>query len=351
MTKDEFLILSREGNPRNSEGSFVTLNDGRVMFVYSRYFGSSWDDDEAADLSVIYSEDDGRTWGEPSALMRKGDYKSIRSVSLLRLVDGRIGLFYAAETTKCNVRCISPVCHYSSDEGETWSPEQNLSPFPYMVLINNDRVVQLKNGRIALPVARGVCISIQEKFPYAPRLAGVIYSDDGGKSWYDSKYPVYPPQNSDTGLQEPGIIELQSGRLMMWTRTDLYCQYQCYSDDGGLSWSEAQPFRGFASTVSPLSIKRDPRDQSLVAIWNDLNPRWGVTPNSEDSWDRTPLVMARSYDDGVTWQGYQLLESDPRRGYCYTAIHFTQRAMLLAYCCGGYGKSCLQDTKIVRIEK
>lgn len=351
MTKDEFPIFSTEGNPRNSEGAFVTLKNGRIMFVYSRYFGCSWDDDEAADLSVIYSEDDGRTWNEPSTLIQKGDYDNIMSVSLLRLADGRIGLFYLAKTTQCNVRCVSPVYRYSSDEGATWSAEQNLSPFPYMVGMNNDRVIQLKSGRIVLPVARGVCMSVKEGFPYMPRLAGIIYSDDAGQTWYDSKYPVYPPQNSDTGLQEPGIIELQSGRLMMWARTDLHCQYQCFSDDGGNSWSTALPFRGFASTVSPMSIKRDPRDQSLVAIWTDLNPRWGITPDSKDSWDRTPLVMAKSYDDGATWNDHQLLESDAHRGYCYTAIHFTQNAMLLAYCCGGYGKSCLQDTKIVRIGK
>ena len=32
------------GNPRNSEGGFVTLRDGRILFVYTRYYGESWDD-------------------------------------------------------------------------------------------------------------------------------------------------------------------------------------------------------------------------------------------------------------------------------------------------------------------
>ena len=31
-------------NPRNSEGAFMPLKDGRIMFVYSRYYGSSSSD-------------------------------------------------------------------------------------------------------------------------------------------------------------------------------------------------------------------------------------------------------------------------------------------------------------------
>ncbi|MBR7121632.1 MAG: exo-alpha-sialidase, partial [Lentisphaeria bacterium] len=71
----------------------------------------------------------------------------------------------------------------------------------------------------------------------------------------------------------------------------------------------------------------------------------------EDSWDRTPFAMAISRDEGKTWGEKVLLEDDPRRGYCYTAIHFTDDAMLLAYCCGGHGHWPLQDMKIVRLPR
>ena len=70
------------------------------------------------------------------------------------------------------------------------------------------------------------------------------------------------------------------------------------------------------------------------------NPRWG----------RTPLVAALSRDDGRTWSGGTLLESDPARGFCYTAIHFAEDAVLLAHCCGGGKKSgVLQDLCVRRV--
>ena len=36
------------GNPRNSEGAFITLKDGRIMFIYTKFYGDSWSDHAAA---------------------------------------------------------------------------------------------------------------------------------------------------------------------------------------------------------------------------------------------------------------------------------------------------------------
>jgi hypothetical protein len=152
-------------------------------------------------------------------------------------------------------------------------------------------------------------------------------------------------------MQEPGIIELDENTLLMWMRTDLLCQYHSYSHDGGNSWTPALPWKPFPCTVTPLSVKRDPADGKLVAVWSDGDPRWGVKIVAEDSWDRTPFTMSISRDNGKTWGEKVLIEDDPRRGYCYTAIHFTEKATLLAYCCGGHGHWPLQDMKIIRIPR
>ena len=45
------------GNPRNSEGAFLTLKDGRILFVFSRYCGDTWLDHASADLAAITSDD------------------------------------------------------------------------------------------------------------------------------------------------------------------------------------------------------------------------------------------------------------------------------------------------------
>src|SRR5436190_23927857 len=81
-------------NPRNSEGDFLALKNGLLMFVYSRFTGGAADD-ARADLAAIYSGDGGKSWSlryEP-VLEHEGK-QNVMSVSLLRLADGEIALFY-----------------------------------------------------------------------------------------------------------------------------------------------------------------------------------------------------------------------------------------------------------------
>src|SRR5690606_20002500 len=75
-----------ENNPRNSEGDFVTLKDGRILFVYSHYTGTSNSDHAPAYLAGRYSSDGGKTWTKDDQLIveREGDM-NVMSVSLLRL--------------------------------------------------------------------------------------------------------------------------------------------------------------------------------------------------------------------------------------------------------------------------
>src|SRR5437764_97963 len=82
-------------------------------------------------------------------------------------------------------------------------------------------------------------------------------ADDAGRSWNHSMTELEGPDTSRTGLQEPGLIELKDGRLMMFMRTDLGCQYRSYSKDGGDTWSPAEP-SNILSPLSPASIARIP---------------------------------------------------------------------------------------------
>ena len=88
-----------EGNPRNSEGSFVKLNDGSIMFAYTRYRGNSWDDHATADIVAIKSADGGRTWSDYS-ILQPNRAANVMSVSLLRLQDGRIMFMFLEKTDR-----------------------------------------------------------------------------------------------------------------------------------------------------------------------------------------------------------------------------------------------------------
>ena len=43
-------LPSQENNPRNSEGDFIRLNTGEILYVYTHYYGDSGDDHASARL-------------------------------------------------------------------------------------------------------------------------------------------------------------------------------------------------------------------------------------------------------------------------------------------------------------
>ncbi len=357
---DNGIVLSfmhRKNNPRNSEGSFVALADERILFAYTHYYdGDNWDDTAPAHICARYSSDGGHTWTDDEVLVKNDGGCNVMSVSLLRLQDGRIGLWYLKKNSlsDCNLWMRT-----SDDEGGSWSQPRLCIPAPGYFVVNNDRVIQLSGGRLVIPAAYH-----RSKLPLAeckqnPYLAvdgrGIaifFISDDGGVTWRESRDWWAMPVRSDSGLQEPGVVELKNGQLYAYCRTSNGCQYELYSSDGGDTWTPPSP-SGFISPCSPLSIKRMPSTGHLLAVWNDWSGKLAPASLRMDvpTWGRTPLVAAISEDEGATWAHGKLIETDPERGFCYTTIHFVEDAVLLAYCCGGGKDVCvLQDMCIRRIE-
>ncbi|MBQ8026519.1 MAG: exo-alpha-sialidase [Clostridia bacterium] len=62
-------LAPSENNNRNSEGSFITLNNGDILFAYSRYGGEGDDDGSVSDIYACISTDGGETFSEPYPLI------------------------------------------------------------------------------------------------------------------------------------------------------------------------------------------------------------------------------------------------------------------------------------------
>ncbi|MFK5922542.1 MAG: sialidase family protein [Verrucomicrobiota bacterium] len=336
------LAPSKE-NPRNSEGDFVTLKDGRILFIYTHFTGGGRDNSPAFLASRI-SSDGGKTWSNKDKLEMENDGKeNIMSVSLLRLQDGRIALFYCRKNSITDLR---PIIRFSTDEGESWSAATEIigeNEIGYYV-VNNDRLVQLADGRLIFPTAQHNSPSLK-KFNGNGTIHCYI-SDDKAQTWHRSKTSQDGSQanGKQTMLQEPGLVELKDGRLMMWTRTNGGSQFVCYSKDRGESWSDFEA-SSLLSPVSPASIERLPKTKDLVAVWNDHSK----IPK-ELRGKRTPLSIALSKDDGKTWLPAKTLYDLPTGWYCYTAIEFTDSDILLGHCAGDTSKGGgLNITKITRV--
>ncbi|MCF7688366.1 MAG: glycoside hydrolase [Cephaloticoccus sp.] len=344
-------LPSGPGNPRNSEGSFITLKDGRILFAYSRYTGESWLDHARADIAARESTDGGRTWsGEDRILVKNEGRCNVMSVSFLRLHDGRIALFYVQKNSAldCRLRLRT-----SNDEGGSWSEPTLCNPASGYFVTNNDRVVQLASGRLIAPAAYHRPKSADGDIEAGINNHGeavFFISDDAGATWREGTQRLRIASSIDTGLQEPGVIERLDGSLYGWARTSAGQQWEFSSTDQGETWTIPQPSR-FKSPASPLSLKSIATDPLWLAVWNDI-PRPIAEENGfakNSSWGRTPLAVATSRDEGATWSEPILVEDDPQRGFCYIAIHPTDDAILLAYCCGGRGTAVLQDLCIRRL--
>ena len=336
---------------RHSEGDFLRLNDGRILFVYSRFTGT-YDDAAPSDLVASYSSDEGETWSEPVTVIPASMYntENVMSVSLMRMKNGDVGLFYIVKQTLTINRMMLSL---SNDEGQTFY-RHILCSLPdregYYVL-NNDRVERLSGGRLIMPLAfhRGGYGDSHAYFDGRSSDSFLI-SDDDGETWHESADVIFPPfTNSRSGLQEPGVIELKSGVLWAYSRTDKMYQYEAFSMDGGEHWTAAQPSR-FTSPCSPMKLDRHPETGDLYAIWNPI-PAYNGRYTSRAGWGRTPLVWAVSKDDGATWSDYQIIEGHEEHGYCYPAVFFTNdKSMLVAYCSGGPDNGiCLARLTIQKI--
>lgn len=324
-------LLPGPNNPRNSEGDFITLKDGRILFVYSHYTGTSNSDHGNAFLAGRYSSDKGKTWTQEDVKIvdQEGDM-NVMSVSLLRLKNGEIALFYLRKNSRTD--CI-PYIRISNDEAKTWSdPRPCITDKKGYFVLNNNRVIQLRNGRLLLAVALHQSPG-QTKFSEAGRLWS-YFSDDNGRTW---KAGNEVPNLSGIVTQEPGMVELKNRHILMFIRTNAGAQYFSYSKNKGVTWSEIER-SNITSPTSPASIARIPSTRNLLMVWNN-------TVNEK----RTPLNIAVSKDEGKTWTHVKTLEDNPDRGYCYIAIHFTGKNVLLAYCAGLLSGNRLSQTDIKRL--
>ncbi len=323
---------------RNSEGDFLTLRDGRLVFVYSHFTGGK-SDDATAYLAGRFSEDGGCTWSEGDAIILANEGKqNVMSVTLRRLPSDEIALFYLAKHSRSH--CL-PMVRFSDDEMRSWSDPRTLVDVPGYYVLNNDRVTQLQSGRLVAPLSHH---GLPDEDDFGSRVL-CYYSDDNARTWQRSRSVLTcDAQGEPVGPQEPGLIELRDGRLMMFARTRLGCQYVAYSSDRGDTFTTLAP-SNIRSPLSPASIKRIPATGDLIMLWNDQ-----FDPDQPMAGPRTPFNVAVSEDDGNTWVHKKTLADDPDGWYCYTAIKFIDDRILLGHCAGNRAeKTGLSRTQITEI--
>lgn len=345
--KQVLFIATSDLNPRNGEGAFIRLKNGSIMFGFTEFIGNDWEDDAVAQISYVTSSDEGETWSDKKLLFKKPQNAvNIMSLSFLRMNNGDIGAFYIIKNSD---RTDKIIFRRSSDEGESWSEPVScmdcLDVQDYFVL-NNDRVLKLKNGRIIFSVARHTVVDAEKDF--MPGEICFFISDDDGKTWYKTETElVCPFADNPDGYEEPGLYEMQDGRLWCYIRTSLGFQFRCFSADCGITWTVPEPDLFFSSACSPMLVKDC--GKFTAAIFNPV-PEHLLRDESEP-WGRTPFVVAFSENRGETFSKDKVfyVEDDLQNGYCYPAMIEGEGYFLLSYYHSNNTGVCLNSTKIVKI--
>ena len=330
---ERILFPSTEATPRNGEGDAVVLSDGSLLLVYGEFCGGG--DAAPATLQGVVSRDSGRTWQEKRLVQENDGGRNVMSASLLRTQKGDLLLAYLRKDD--DRRRCTPFVKRSADDGMTWSePKPVTEVTDRYHVVNNDRLVQLRGGRLLLPA----CVSEGGEM----RSDVVFFSEDEGRTWSRSEPRGFLAE-SKSGPQEPGVIELKDGRIMMWCRSDMGCIYCCHSTDGGERFGPWHP-TSLKAPVAPASIKRLPSSEHLLCLFNNHESPpeyWAVT--------RAPLTAAVSPDEGATWRIAGDLEPDRTKSYCYTSITFLPAGEILLTYYLGRSVDTVEDGKLVRSQR
>ena len=165
-------------NLRNSEGAFLRLGNGDLIFIYSRFRDESAADAAASDLCRITF--DGELHEKSTDILLKCEDEgamNIMSVSLLRMENGDIGLFYLVRKNESDLKMY---LRRSSDEGKTWSDRVLCTDGNFVFVVNNDRVIRLTSGRILIPAAAHPVT--ETRYSEIAQMT-FFYSDYDGRTW------------------------------------------------------------------------------------------------------------------------------------------------------------------------
>lgn len=356
LGKEVLFIKTDSGNPRNGEGAFIRLKNGSIMYAYTEYTGDSWLDHATARISAYFSEDEGESWKNKRILFEKGENdENIMSVSLMRMENDDIGIFYLTKTCINGTLCCNPTFRRSADEGKTWSDALKCIEENNYFVVNNDRIIRLKNGRILVPAAlhdvSGCNYDPNKNTPFPAGKICFIASDDDGYSWKLLNEFLLPPFKDDRGLQEPGVYEHNDGTIWLWIRTKYGFQMQSTSQDSAESWKDIEPDFFFSSPESPMQIKKS--GKYTLAVFNPI-PRYTTRDDGVNNWGRSPLVCAVSTTDGKgtrekSFDKIFYVEDDRKNGYCYPAIFEGKDYFLTAYYHSEGTDVCLKSTKITKV--
>jgi len=181
---------------------------------------------------------------------------------------GKLMLIYSESPERVsNERRI--VYRLSDDFGKTWGSAKEIYNSPY-----DDRLggaMYLRTGRILLFIASHVVVG--GAVDRTDRI-GVIYSDDGGKTWSDFySFPKDPALKIFSIYSNP--VWIKDRLIIPWygVDTNLYRIYVIFSDDFGKTWKDQTLVAEKTTTLSEACIQSLGEGSLIILARQDTTTR------------------------------------------------------------------------------
>jgi predicted neuraminidase/peroxiredoxin len=296
------------GMPAHHCSTLAEAANGDLLCLW---YGGSYESAEDQVLFLARRRSGQRAWDEPEVLVRNPGQPPGNAVIFrdgadrLWVVWGRMEssrpLRRGAGWGQCRL-----FSRTSSDDGHTWSEDKEW-PDSLGQLPRNVPVI-LKNGSLILGLTGHIGGQHDDSGSF------FVITNDNGATWERS--------GGIPGGSQPTLIERADGSLMALMRNDPRL-LQSESRDGGRTWSAPVP-TGIPNPNAGVAMTKL-ASGSVLLVFNDTER------------GRTPLSVARSTDDGYTWEEPLKLESNPGE-YSYPCIIQTRDGLIhISYTFRRYG--------------
>jgi sialidase-1 len=352
MEKTDLFVSNTNGyKVYHIPGIVVTAKGTVLAWCEARQKGGDWDQ---IDIVIRRSTDGGKTFGDlkriadvpgtktknPSSLNAKNvDPKDVTYNNPVLIAD-RDGTVHA-------VFCLEYMRSFymrSVDDGVTWStPVEITSTFEafhknydWKVLATGpDHGIQLKNGRLVLPVWLSTGTGNNG---HHPSVTATIFSDDQGKTWQAGDIAV-PSTAEWTDPNETVIVELADSSVMLNVRNESKTQRRLItvSKDGATGWSTPKFDEALLEPICMAGIVRYSLDKPRILFCNPDNLSRADHKEQPGKFrDRKNLTVKLSYDEAKTWAVSKVLDA----GWSgYSDIAVTKDGTILCF----YGRGDAKD--------
>ena len=282
--------------PSCHASTLVEVEPGHIL---AAWFGGS--DEGEKDVAIWISHRKEGKWSAPVEAARHEEVPCWNPVLWRDLKSGQILLFYKAGPSPMT---WSGFLRKSSDGGQAWTPTRILPAGIFGPI--RAKPFQLEDGTL---ICGG---SVETWQAWGCRCE---ITPDVGETWTVSN-PINLPDDP-FGIIQPTIFRTGPGQLRMLTRSRRGKKIAtATSSNDGRTWTQAShtDLPNPSAGIDAVNLE----DGRVALIYNDTER------------GRSPLSVALSSDQGVTWKKVLDLENEPGKEFSYPAMIQTSDGMLAA---------------------